>query len=104
MGLGVAIAICSLVATGAGFTLAMVRFGMAIENMKRSIADAARGAKHDAINAVSDKIALLDERKLSADVYQSDRESLQHRLEDKSRRLEALERKTGLDGSGPHHT
>jgi hypothetical protein len=101
--LSFAIAVCSLVATAAGFAVGLIRFGMAIAELRAEISAAERRAKHDAINAVSAKVSILEERKLSADVYRAELAALQLQPDAADRRLDALERRTGLDGSGPHH-
>ncbi len=73
----------------------LIKVGRRDGSIDLAINEAARKAKHDAIDEVSAKILDLDERKLSVERYEADREA-------DRRRLDVLERQVGLDGTGPH--
>lgn len=68
-----------------------IRVGMDRKAIDLRIEQAERKAKHDAVGAVQDIVAKIDDRKLEHDVFSEHKESVE-------RRLQVLERHAGLNG------
>ncbi len=66
----------------------------ALGKIEMLIEKGVRQAKHDAVNALTEKLNDLHDGKLSVERYEADKVGL-------SRRIDVIERQIGLDGTGP---